>query len=327
MKKSTWLFSMILIMSTMITLSSNNWMSMWIGLEMNMMAFMPLIINKVNKSSTEAGMIYFLVQAMSSALFMMMILIKSINVNMSKEFINTIITLSMLIKLGAAPFHSWMPKIMSNMNWNKVIILMTWQKLAPLMMISNMYNNYIINISILSCVIIGSMGGINQTSLRKMMGYSSINHMGWMMSLIKFMNLWMLYFTIYSIMMFMAVKMFKYYNIYYLNQLSGMYMMNMEKINWFIMMLSLGGLPPFIGFLPKWIVMQSMINESEYFMMIIMVMFSLFTLMFYMRIMTNMFLTFNISMKWSTTNYNKLLIMMSMIMNFSLPLIMIMDIM
>nr|YP_009466090.1 NADH dehydrogenase subunit 2 [Pentatomidae sp. GM-2014]AIW65020.1 NADH dehydrogenase subunit 2 [Pentatomidae sp. GM-2014] len=327
MKKSSWLFMLILMMSTMMTLSSNNWMSMWIGLEMNMMSFMPIILKKVNKSSSEAAMIYFLIQTMSSALFMMMILIKAISINMSDYIMNNAITLSLLIKLGAAPFHYWLPKIMSNMNWKKSMILMTWQKLAPLMMIYNSGSSTIINLSTMCCIIIGSIGGMNQTSLRKLMSYSSINHMGWMMILIKYINLWMMYLMLYSIIMFMVTYMFSYYNIYYMNQLSMIYMNNTEKISFFFMMLSLGGLPPFIGFLPKWITMQTMMMEKEYFMMFIMIMFSLITLMFYTRIMMNMFMTFNSSTKWSFTKPNKYFNMLNIIMNLSLPLIMIMNIM
>nr|YP_009654706.1 NADH dehydrogenase subunit 2 [Brachymna tenuis]QCI09261.1 NADH dehydrogenase subunit 2 [Brachymna tenuis] len=326
MKKSSWLFTMLLIFSTMITVSANNWISMWIGLELNMMSFVPLMLNKINKSSSEAAMIYFLVQSVSSILMLMMVLINMFKIMNKSYLINSIISMSIMIKLGAAPFHMWLPKIMSNMGWKNCMILMTWQKIAPLLLLSNINNNMIINVSIIWSIMIGGLGGINQTSLRKMMGYSSINHLGWLLAINKSMNLWMIYMMIYSMMIMSICKMFSIYKIYFINQMSNINMNNTEKMGLSIMMLSMGGLPPFIGFLPKWITIQSMINQQEYFLVFIMIMFSLIPLMYYLRIMINMFLSFNISNKWSynySYNYSMLMIM---IINMSLPLIMIMDI-
>nr|YP_011031455.1 NADH dehydrogenase subunit 2 [Eocanthecona concinna]WRB04605.1 NADH dehydrogenase subunit 2 [Eocanthecona concinna] len=319
------MFTSILIISTLITLSSNNWIGMWVGLEINMMSFIPLILNKINKSSSEASMIYFLTQSVSSVLLLMMILIMMCKYLIPKNMIYNIIMISVSIKLGVAPFHAWMPKIMAFLEWNKCSILMTWQKIAPLFMMSNLNSNNIMNFMIISSVSVGSLGGLNQTSLRKMMAYSSINHLGWLLAINKSMNLWINYLMIYSIMVLSMCYMFFNYKFIFINQLTSTNMTNTEKTSFFIMMLSMGGLPPFIGFLPKWITIQSMIMNQEFFMILIMIMFSLITLMYYLRIMTNMFLSYNSSIKWSSTQYNYTTIVIMMI-NLSLPMIMIMDI-
>nr|YP_010192727.1 NADH dehydrogenase subunit 2 [Arma chinensis]QZP40907.1 NADH dehydrogenase subunit 2 [Arma chinensis] len=313
-------------MSTLITLSANNWISMWIGLEINMMSFIPLILNKTNKSSSEAAMIYFLTQSISSVLMIMMILIMMCKYLIPNFMINSIIMISLFIKLGAAPFHMWMPKIMSNMEWMKCSILMTWQKIAPLFMISNLNNKMMLYIIIVLSVSIGSIGGLNQTSLRKMMAYSSINHLGWLLAINKSMNLWMIYLIIYSMMIVSVCYLFNKYKFNFINQIMSINMNNMDKFSLFLLMLSMGGLPPFIGFMPKWLTIQSMINEKEIFIMLIMIMFSLITLMYYLRVMTNMYLSFNSSIKWSLNYYNYLTVTVIMI-NLSLPLMIIMDIM
>nr|YP_010374279.1 NADH dehydrogenase subunit 2 [Tholosanus proximus]QVD38901.1 NADH dehydrogenase subunit 2 [Tholosanus proximus] len=327
MKKSSWLFISVLILSTTITMSANNWISMWMGLELNMMSFIPLILNEPNKSKSEAAMMYFLVQSISSMLLMSMILLNMCKYLLDPKMINMIINISVLIKLGAAPFHLWMPEIMSKLSWINCMILMTWQKLAPMMMISNLNNSLIINISIICSIIIGSLGGINQMSLRKMMGYSSINHLGWMLAINKSMNLWMMYIIIYSILTSMLCYMFNNYKMFFMNQVSNINMSIMEKLSFFIMMLSMGGLPPFMGFLPKWITIQNMMNEKEFMIMFIMIMFSLVNLMYYLRVMTNMYLSFNSTIKWSIMHQNKLMTMSIMIINLSLPMIMITEIM
>nr|YP_009654875.1 NADH dehydrogenase subunit 2 [Scotinophara lurida]QCI09443.1 NADH dehydrogenase subunit 2 [Scotinophara lurida] len=327
MKKSWWLFYFTLITSTMITISANNWMNMWIGLEINMMSFIPLILKSPNNSSSEAAMIYFLTQSMSSMLLLMMVLMSLYKCNLPDKINMLLINISVLIKLGAAPFHLWMPKMLSKMDWNKCILLMTWQKIAPMMMMSNlMYNNMIINIAIMMSVTIGSIGGINQTSLRKLMGYSSINHLGWMLAINKSINLWMIYIMIYSMLTFLICQMFHKYKIFFINQMSSINMNNMDKINLFLMMMSIGGLPPFLGFLPKWITIQNLIETKETFLIIYMIMFSLIPLMFYLRIMTNMFLSFNSSIKWLIVKNNKMMSTMMIIMNLSLPIIMILDV-
>uniref|UniRef100_UPI0030E57AF5 NADH dehydrogenase subunit 2 n=1 Tax=Dolycoris indicus TaxID=1982384 RepID=UPI0030E57AF5 len=325
MKKSAWLFIITMMMSTMIALSSNNWISMWMGLEINMMSFIPIILNKSNKSSAEAAMIYFLIQSLSSMILMIMVLISMMKYSMSNNMIKLMITSSILMKLGAAPFHIWVPEMMSKISWYKGMLLMTWQKLAPLMMISNIHtSSTIINLSTIWSVVIGSIGGINQSSLRKLMGYSSINHLGWMIAINKSLNLWLLYFIIYSVMNMMICQMFSNMKIYFTNQMSSMNMNNNEKISLSIMMLSMGGLPPFIGFMPKWLVIQNMINSKEIIICVIMVMCSLITLMFYMRVMMYMFLTYNTLIKWNVISYNKLYLMIMTAMNLSLPMIMFM---
>nr|YP_009654849.1 NADH dehydrogenase subunit 2 [Plautia fimbriata]QCI09417.1 NADH dehydrogenase subunit 2 [Plautia fimbriata] len=325
MKKSMLLFLITLITSTIITVSSNNWIGMWMGLELNMMSFIPIIMSKTNKSNSEAAMIYFLTQSISSMLLLTMVFMSLMFKNpFMTMMMNIIITMSLLIKLGAAPFHKWMPDMLSKMSWNNCMLLMTWQKIAPLTMISNMNNmSLMMNMSIIWSIGIGSIGGINQSSLRKMMGYSSINHLGWMLAINKSMNLWIMYLIIYMILTIMVCKLFNKYKMFFINQISTLNMTNSEKINMFIMMMSMGGLPPFIGFLPKWITIQSMVDNKEFMLMFIMIMFSLVTLLYYIRIMTSMFLTYSTSIKWSTFNNNSSMMMMSI--NMMLPIIIITD--
>nr|YP_010626155.1 NADH dehydrogenase subunit 2 [Dybowskyia reticulata]WBK02992.1 NADH dehydrogenase subunit 2 [Dybowskyia reticulata] len=326
MKKSNWLFSLMLIISVMITLSANNWISMWMGLELNMMAFIPLILNNSSKSSSEAAMMYFLIQSISSIMLIMMVTMNMIKYLMPKEMINLIMTIAILIKLGAAPFHMWLPEIMCKMEWMKCSILMTWQKIAPLMMLSNINNNTImINITIIWSIGIGSIGGMNQSSLRKMMGFSSINHLGWLIAINKSMNLWMMYIMIYSFMIISICYIFMNYKMYFMNQINSLSLNNTEKITLFISMLSMGGLPPFIGFMPKWITIQSMIDSKEIILLFIMVMFSIINLMYYMRVMNSMSLSYNSTIKWNMINNNNKITLIMLTINLGLPLIMMID--
>nr|AFI54838.1 NADH dehydrogenase subunit 2 [Poecilocoris nepalensis] len=324
MNKSKLLFFLILSYGTIFTLSSNSWISMWMGMEMNMMAFIPLL-NEKNKLSSEAMMIYLLTQSMSSMMFMFSVMMMNLTVN---QMFNNMMMISLLIKLGAAPFHFWLPEILTKMSWINSAILMTWQKIAPLMIINNMmYNNKIMQLSIIMSVLVGALGGLNQMSLRKIMGYSSINHLGWMLSLSKIKNNWMSYMCVYTIMVIMMCWMFNQYNMIHINQINNMNMTITEKLTYLTSMMSLGGLPPFLGFLPKWLVIQTLMMNQSYGTIFIMVMSSLLSLFYYMRTMTKLMLTFSTMNKWMMIKSSKQIMNMMLITNMSLPLMLIINLM
>nr|AXS65691.1 NADH dehydrogenase subunit 2 [Coleoptera sp. 3 KM-2017] len=322
MNKSKSMFLITLIIGTLITISSNNWISMWMGLELNMLSFIPLILNKKNKMNSEAALIYFLTQSVSSMILMFSI-IEMYGGKEMQLFIDLGST-SLLIKMGAAPFHMWFPEMMSKMKWDSCMLLMTWQKVAPLIMINNLiYSPMIMFFTVTASVIMGGLGGLNQTSLRKIMSYSSINHLGWILALNLTQNNWINYLIMYSVMTITICSMFHMYNMYFINQINGMNISYMEKISYSVSMLSLGGLPPFIGFLPKWMVLQSLISDNKYILMSIMIMMSLITLFYYMRTMTSMMLSYSSTSMWHSMNSNSYINYSILMLNLSLPLVLI----
>nr|YP_009743784.1 NADH dehydrogenase subunit 2 [Adhemarius dentoni]QIE12532.1 NADH dehydrogenase subunit 2 [Adhemarius dentoni] len=294
-------FFFILVFSTMISISSNSWFGCWIGLEINLLSFIPLISNSNNMLSSEASMKYFLTQSIASINFLFSILIKMIlmkNFEMN-NFISIMINSSLLMKMGSVPFHFWFPNISEGLSWFNNFILMTWQKITPMILLSYYFNMNFLYYIIMLNVMIGSLGGINQTSLRKMMSFSSINNLGWMIfSIMISENLWMLYFLMYSFLISIMFFFFYMLNMFFINQLFINNMNFTIKMNLLINFLSLGGLPPFIGFLPKWIIINFLMINKFYIMTFIMVMSSLITIYFYIRIIYSSFLFNYIKMKW-----------------------------
>nr|YP_009654823.1 NADH dehydrogenase subunit 2 [Mictis tenebrosa]QCI09391.1 NADH dehydrogenase subunit 2 [Mictis tenebrosa] len=322
------LFLTILIVSTMITLSANNWLGMWMGLEMNLMSFIPLISKSKNKKSSQAMMIYFLTQSIGSITLLFSIIMNSLIFtapNLTNELVIIMMMISIMIKVGAAPFHFWLPEMMANLNWSECMLLMTWQKIAPLFILSNMIpNNWFLYLSVLMSAAIGSIGGLNQTSLRKILAYSSINHLSWMMMFMSMNVSWYKYLIIYSMLIVMICMLMSMKNAFFINQLVSSSPSIMEKFTYTILLLSIGGLPPFLGFLPKWMVIQSMINSGMYLLMVIMMLLSLITLFYYMRMMTAFILSYSTMNKWIINKTpNKLMLFMFMSMNLTLPVFMI----
>nr|YP_009743979.1 NADH dehydrogenase subunit 2 [Adhemarius dariensis]QIE12753.1 NADH dehydrogenase subunit 2 [Adhemarius dariensis] len=294
-------FFFVLFFSTMISISANSWFGCWIGLEINLLSFIPLISNSSNLLSSEASMKYFLTQSIASMNFLFSILIKMTlmkNFEMN-NFISVMINSSLLMKMGAVPFHFWFPNISEGLSWVNNFILMTWQKITPMILLSYYFNEYFLYYIIMLNVMIGALGGINQTSLRKLMAFSSINNLGWMIfSMMISENLWMLYFMMYSFLISIMFFFFYILNMFFINQLFINNMNFMIKMNLFINFLSLGGLPPFIGFLPKWIIINFLMINKLYVMTFIMVLSSLITIFFYIRIIYSSFLFNYIKMKW-----------------------------
>nr|QCI09248.1 NADH dehydrogenase subunit 2 [Aponsila sp. FS-2019] len=324
MLKTKTLFFIMTILSTMITICSNSWMSMWMGLEINLMSFIPLIKEKKSKKSSEAIMMYFLVQSVSSTTLLFSILLTMMHPN--SEIFNMLVMMTLMMKMGAAPFHMWLPEMMSKMEWKSNILMMTWQKLGPLMMMSNMNpKGSMMTIMVMTCITVGAMGGLNQTSLRKIMAYSSINHLGWIMSVIKIQNNWLMYLLIYSMMIINICTMFNKYNMLFISQVNMMNLNSTEKITYVSSMLSLGGMPPFIGFLPKWIVIQDMMLNKMYLMLLIMLMMSMITLFYYMRVMSMTVMTNSMNSKWMHFKSNMKITNLNLIINFSLPMVMLIN--
>nr|YP_010329772.1 NADH dehydrogenase subunit 2 [Actebia praecox]UNP54511.1 NADH dehydrogenase subunit 2 [Actebia praecox] len=294
-------FLFILFFSTLISISSNSWFGCWIGLEINLLSFIPLISNSNNLLSTEASLKYFLTQSIASINFLFTILIKMIfmkNFEMD-NFISIMMNSSMLMKMGSTPFHFWFPNIIEGLSWFNSFILMTWQKITPMIILSYYLNKNFIIIIILMNIIIGAIGGLNQTSLRKLMAFSSINNLGWMLSSIMISEtLWFFYIFMYSFMISIMCFLFYILNMYFINQLFINNMNFFIKINLLINFLSLGGLPPFIGFFPKWIIINFLINNNMYLLTFTFVVMSLIMLFFYIRISYSAFMFNYLKMKW-----------------------------
>nr|YP_010046725.1 NADH dehydrogenase subunit 2 [Ochlerotatus vittiger]QPJ78669.1 NADH dehydrogenase subunit 2 [Ochlerotatus vittiger] len=325
MKKiSNNIFLIMLISGSLITISSNSWLGAWMGLEINLLSFIPLMNEgKKNLMTSESSLKYFLTQAFASSILLFAIILMMLFFNsnwmINNNFNDLLILSTLLLKSGAAPFHFWFPGVMEGLNWINSLILMTWQKIAPLMLISyNMNYNFFL-ISIILSMIIGALGGLNQTSLRKLMAFSSINHLGWM--LMAMMNnelLWFTYFLLYSILSMSIVLMFNNFKLFHFNQIFNLSMMNPSiKFFMFLNLLSLGGLPPFLGFLPKWLVIQNLVELNQIFLLFIAVCLTLITLYYYLRMSYSIYMLNYNKNSWMMMNsYNNKNMNLILTMNF-----------
>lgn len=209
---------------------------------------------------------------------------------------NLLLLISIILKLGAAPFQAWFILVIQGIDWFKSFILLTWQKLAPLFIINYIYfnSNYIIIAAAISSIV-GAIGGLNQTSLKKILAFSSVNHLGWIFIILHLNNnILKYYFIIYIFIISFCIIFLNLNSLFNLNQNFS----NLQIIIFVIRFLSLGGLPPFLGFFPKWIIIQQLIQNNFYLITFILIITALITLFYYLQITLNI-ITFNFSnQKW-----------------------------
>nr|AIY61568.1 NADH dehydrogenase subunit 2 [Prorhinotermes canalifrons] len=297
-----------LVSGMLVSVSSNSWFSAWIGLEINLMSFIPLMSNIKNMYNTEAALKYFLIQVLASATLLFMVVLKTTTEELFTlsdtlmSYSPMIVCTPLLLKMGAAPLHWWFPGVMEGLSWENCTLLMTIQKAAPMMLTSYLIEiNTFTSVVILASVIVGSIGGLNQTSMRKILTYSSINHTGWMLAaLITGESLWAVYFVIYSTLVITVTSILNLSKASFINQiLMTSKTTTLTKFMMFTSLLSLGGLPPFLGFLPKWITIQALAMNDMLPLTTIMVIMSLITLYYYLKICYSSFMILTTEPKWN----------------------------
>nr|AAV67503.1 NADH dehydrogenase subunit 2 [Anolis porcatus]AAV67504.1 NADH dehydrogenase subunit 2 [Anolis porcatus]AAV67511.1 NADH dehydrogenase subunit 2 [Anolis porcatus]AAV67513.1 NADH dehydrogenase subunit 2 [Anolis porcatus]AAV67514.1 NADH dehydrogenase subunit 2 [Anolis porcatus] len=280
---------------TIITMSSYHWLMAWVGLELNTLAIIPIISTMHHPRSTEAATKYFLTQAAASALILFSSMTNAWNTG-SWDIMQTLtspshilLTMALAMKLGLAPLHFWLPEVIQGSTMTTAFIITTWQKIAPMSLILLTMNNLSTSIFLLMGLLsslVGGWGGLNQTQTRKIMAYSSIAHLGWMATISSIMtNILIMNLLIYLIMttsVFFSLIISKSKTIQ--DTTSTWTLSPTLTIIMMLSLLSLGGLPPLTGFIPKWLIMEELILQNFNLLIIMMAASSLLSLFFYLRL-------------------------------------------
>nr|YP_010247813.1 NADH dehydrogenase subunit 2 [Eunoe nodosa]QTJ29907.1 NADH dehydrogenase subunit 2 [Eunoe nodosa] len=285
------LFSCTLILGSILALSGNHWIFIWMGLELNLMSFIPLLTSSHVNQEAEAAMKYFMAQALGSGLLLLgaLSLLSAPHLPLMPLFYNFLLIIGLLIKLGLPPCHFWFPAVMSSISWPMCLVLTTWQKIIPIILLSYTITssmNALFFIVIIFSSFIGGLGGLNQTQLRPLLAYSSIGHMSWIIaaSMVSYTSS-MIYFLIYILISIPLMSLF-WNNFLYLNSSLNSLTLPTKIFNLLlvILILSLAGVPPFTGFFPKWLIIQSLCSVSMTLVMIILI-GSMINLYYYLNLM------------------------------------------
>nr|BDQ44473.1 NADH dehydrogenase subunit 2 [Amynthas phaselus] len=320
-----------LITSTLMALSSTNWMFLWASMELNLLSFIPILMSSKLNQETEGSIKYFLAQALGSALLLTSSIMMWSPYSILPSMMPLILLISILLKLGSAPCHFWYPSVMSSISWISCTLLSSWQKLAPLTIMvffATQMSKSIIPLMAGLNALLGGVMGMNQSQLRTIMAYSSIGHLGWMMSfmLLDKPMMSMLYFMVYCSLIVPLFLLLNMMNLTTLKQLSKVTMISSTtQLFISILLISLAGLPPLTGFMPKMLAIMMLANYSTP-LIIILILGSLMNLFFYLNIIINMMMS-NQDMNMYQNKYPKTLsvpMLLSSIVSMGLaPMIML----
>nr|AIM44937.1 NADH dehydrogenase subunit 2 [Ramigekko swartbergensis] len=288
--------------STIITMSSHHWMLAWLGLEINTLSMLPLIMKPKHPRAAEATTKYFITQTTAAAMILFASTLNAwqtghwtiIHTNYTPT--TAVLIVALMLKLGLAPTHFWYPEVLQGVTLNTAMIISTWQKIAPLTLLLLTMNHlppHIITSLGLLSIMLGGWMGLNQTQTRKIMAFSSIAHMGWLtITLTMSPHLTTLTLLVY---MTMTIAMFSTLNTTTAKTLkdlgNSLTPSPMLMVMTMITLMSLGGLPPLTGFMPKLLILKTLTTMELTTLSITIALASLPSLYFYIRMTYLMVLT------------------------------------
>ena len=301
------LFLLSIGAGTTITFSSSSWLLAWIGLEINTISIIPLIVWSSAPRASEATTKYFLIQACAATLVLFAAILNLVFVSEWGLHIplhnatTTILIIALSLKLGLAPFHFWIPEVLQGLDLPTGIILSTLQKFAPfvimheIMETANFINSiYILLFSIaIISIFVGGLGGLNQVHIRKLLAYSSIAHLGWIIlvitlnhgcALIAIAIYVITTCAIFILIIWIQAKTVK-------SAAAGWTKTPIIAFLLALVLFSLAGLPPFLGFAPKWFILNQSVTHNIIILVIAAIVANLITLFFYIRLLYHVLIT------------------------------------
>nr|AXK16134.1 NADH dehydrogenase subunit 2 [Cyrtodactylus sadansinensis] len=287
------MFVLSLTASTIITMSSNHWLLAWLGLELNTLSILPMIIKSHHPRATEATTKYFLIQATAAT----MILLASIltawqtgqwSISHTTPTATLLATTAIMMKLGITPMHLWYPQVLQGTTMNTALVISTWQKIAPLTLLymtHHTLNHTVLLAMGLTSALVGGWAGLNQTQIRTIMAFSSIAHMGWLMTAMalspSLTTLTMITYMITTTATFMPLAT----TTKTITDLGTTWPLSPPTLTaTMITLMSLGGLPPLTGFMPKWLILKELSSTGLFTLASTILMASLPSLFFYIRL-------------------------------------------
>nr|YP_010429307.1 NADH dehydrogenase subunit 2 [Goniobranchus leopardus]USQ67486.1 NADH dehydrogenase subunit 2 [Goniobranchus leopardus] len=267
------LFSLVLFMGPLISISSSNWIMCWVGMELSFLGAVPLLLSDKSfmSLSKESVIKYFCVQALGSGLLMLGGVMYYMNYS-SLWFWDMLFLGSLFMKLGVFPLHFWVPSVTAGLGWGPMFVLLAWQKVAPFAFLINVVENspWVVPMVCVfggASALTGAIIGMNQTSVRAMLGSSSVAHTGWGCIGATFGGLW-IYFSIYCLSFGLLM----------------MFFMLGEEMMIGLGILSLSGLPPFVMFIGKWSVLKMFLFGGwDWLYLILPIVSALLSLFFYLK--------------------------------------------
>ncbi len=316
------LFILFAILGSFVLISSDNFLTAFIGLELQSLSlYLMAAFNTKNLKSNEAGIKYFSLGALSSGFLLFGISMiyydtgsfymqNLNNFTTISEIGLSLVLISLFFKVSAAPFHVWTPDVYEGSPTISTLFFASLPKFASLIFLFRAYQelyisdiqslNYIFQIVCAISLLVGVYGAITQKVIKRLLAFSSINHIGFMLLGImsyQFMSEGTLFFYliiylittfgIFAVLLNLRTVEGEFTKI---SQLNGLrFTSNSKSISMLVFFFSLAGIPPFAGFFAKFFILSASITDGFFFLSIVAVLSSVIAAFYYLTIIKNMF--------------------------------------
>ena len=334
-KGEFYVLSLFSIVGRMLMVSANNLLMLYLGLELLSLCLYALVaFNRDSDDGPEAAMKFFVLGAIASGMLLYgMSILYGLSGSLQLSEISdaviatttgsdsnaqrlgmifalVFIVVALAFKLGAVPFHMWVPDVYQGAPTAVTVFIGTAPKLAGFAMVIRLmveglgglqadWQQMIIVLAILSLAV-GNIVAIAQTNLKRMLAYSTISHVGFILlgvlagtaegySAAMFYTISYTFMSLgsFGIIMLLARKGFEAVNI---SDLTGLN----QRCPWFafmmmVLMLSMAGIPPTVGFWAKLSVLSAVVSIDMVWMAVIAVFFSIIGIFYYLRIIKVMY--------------------------------------
>ena len=316
------LFILFALLGSFVLISSDNFLTAFIGLELQSLSlYLMAAFNTKNLKSNEAGIKYFSLGALSSGFLLFGISMiyydtgsfymqNLNNFTTISEIGLSLVLISLFFKVSAAPFHIWTPDVYEGSPTISTLFFASLPKFASLIFLFRVYQelnisgiqslNYIFQIVCAVSLLVGVYGAITQKVIKRLLAFSSINHIGFMLLGImsyQFMSEGTLFFYliiylittfgIFAVLLNLRTVEGEFTKI---SQLNGLrFTSNSKSISMLVFFFSLAGIPPFAGFFAKFFILSASITDGFFFLSIVAVLSSVIAAFYYLTIIKNMF--------------------------------------
>ena len=316
------LFILFAILGSFVLISSDNFLTAFIGLELQSLSlYLMAAFNTKNLNSNEAGIKYFSLGALSSGFLLFgisMIYFDTAsfsfqnldNFSTISEVGLALVLIALFFKVSAAPFHIWTPDVYEGSPTISTLFFATLPKFASLIFLLRIYHelnipkidslHYIFQIVCAISLLVGVYGAITQKIIKRLLAFSSINHIGFMLLAIMSYQ-YMSEGTIFFYLIIYLITTFGVFSVILnlrtsegeitlLTGLNGLKASSRSKaISMLVFLFSLAGIPPFAGFFAKFFILSASINDGFYILSVIAVISSVIAAFYYLSVIKNMF--------------------------------------
>lgn len=285
---------------------------MWIFLEIITISFI-LLFSSTMLNKIEKIILYLVIQTLGSIAFLLFLFIRKTYFFEWKFSFSLIFLLTITLKIGLFPLHLWVLKIGNSFTFKPLIIFLSWQKTIPIFIFIKI--SYLTNLSkfFALSIFVGTLSLISINSTKKIILLSSISHSGWVIvtNFNVFINLY--YFSIYCIILISIIIFFKNFNSFRIHTDKS----NIPTLS--ILLFSLGGIPPLLGFFPKWNILEILITvDKEKLLLIILIIIAIINFFIYSQFLYNFIVKISPKLIISTNRYFHIKIIL--ILNILIPI-------